>query len=181
VVAIENTGEETALATQQSEIDIQASLNAGLTALQRLVDAITDGALVAMQRQNGQVHYDIKGGNLGLLIGKRGQTLDALQYLVDKIVNRNNAARVQIQVDVEGYLAKRCENLREMAVRMATKAKRSGKPLTLEQMSPYDRRIIHEALKDNRDVRTQSIGEGALRKLIISPRRAGARSPSPRN
>ena len=106
-----------------------------------------------------------------MLIGKRGQTLEAIQYLVEKIVNKQNEARIRILVDVEGYLDTRQSNLKRMASKMADKAQKINKPVTIGQMNAYDRRIVHLHLKDNQAVRTQSVGEGYYRKLVIFPKR----------
>ena len=110
-----------------------------------------------------------------MLIGKKGQTLEAMQSLVEKIVNKqnnsNNGDKIRIQVDVEGYLETRKINLEKLARRMAVKSKRTSKPISLGQMSAYDRRIVHMALKDDSGVRTQSRGEGYLRKVVIFPKK----------
>lgn len=152
---------------------------AGIQALQRLVDAITEGAQVTAHNHDEALHFSISGGNRGLLIGRHGQTLEAIQYLADKIVNRGNAARVRIHVDVEGYQEKRGEQLKDRALKLASKARRSGKPQRLEPMNAYDRRIVHMALKNDAQVRTQSVGDGGERALVIYPRLAAAgKTPS---
>jgi len=153
---------------------IDAARNAGHQALQRIVAAITDGAQVTTLNLAAALHFNISGGNRGLLIGKHGQTLDAIQYLADKIVNRGNAERVRIHVDVEGYQEKRGQQLTDMALRLAAKARRSGRPQRLEPMNAYDRRLVHLALKSDAHVRTQSVGDGGQRALIIYPRLAAA-------
>jgi spoIIIJ-associated protein len=113
----------------------------------------------------------VSGGNSAVLIGKRGQTLEAIQYLVEKIVNKNRKGRVGIHVDVEGYLEKRRIRLQRLAVRMAEKVKSTGKPSAIGQMNAHDRRIVHIALQDDNRVRTQSKGEGFLKKLVIFPKK----------
>lgn len=101
-----------------------------------------------------------------------------MQYLVEKIVNKQCEQRVRLLVDVEGYLETRKANLKSMATKMAEKAKRRNKPVTIGQMNAYDRRTVHMHLKNNNAVRTQSVGEGYYRKLIIFPkkRRRGNRN-----
>ena len=101
-----------------------------------------------------------------------------MQYLVEKIVNKQNEQRVRVLVDVEGYLKTRKTNLQKMASKMADKAKKTSKPVTIGQMNAYDRRTVHMHLKNNNAVRTQSVGEGYYRKLIIFPkkRRRGNRN-----
>jgi spoIIIJ-associated protein len=106
-----------------------------------------------------------------MLIGKRGQTLEAIQYLVEKIVNKQNEHRVRVLVDVEGYLKTRKSNLQKLAAKMAEKAQKTQKPVTIGQMNAYDRRTVHLHLKSNSAVRTQSVGEGYYRKLIIFPKK----------
>lgn len=144
---------------------------AGQKALQRLVDFISEGSRVESERKNGRVLYKVEGGDSALLIGKRGQTLEALQYLVEKMVNKQNDTRIRIMVDVEGYLGARKSNLQRLAGKMAEKAQKLNKPVTVGQMNAYDRRIVHLHLKDNPAVRTQSVGEGYYRKLVIFPKK----------
>lgn len=94
-----------------------------------------------------------------------------MQYLVEKIINKHSEQRIRIQIDIEGYLKKRQNNLKGLAERLAEKAKRSGKPITIGQMNAHDRRIVHIALRDDNGVRTQSVGDGFLKNLLIFPRK----------
>ena len=146
-------------------------LDLGRSVLQRIVDSITTDAEISTEENSGWLFFKINGGNAGILIGKKGQTLDAIQSLVEKIVNKHNPHndRIRIQVDVEGYLETRKANLEKLAERLADKSKRIRKPISLGQMSAYDRRIVHLALKDDPDIRTKSRGEGYMRKLVIFP------------
>lgn len=153
----------------------EAPINAGKDALQKMVDLITTDAVVSAEINADEVLYNISGGNSAVLIGKRGQTLEAMQYLVDKIVNKQSEQRIRIQIDVEGYMESRKENLKSLAVRLAEKTKRTGKPTTISQMTAHDRRIVHLELKDDKDVRTQSVGDGYYRRLIIFPKKGGLR------
>ncbi len=113
-----------------------------------------------------------------LLIGKRGQTLDAIEYLLNRIVIREVASTARIEVDVEGYRARRQESLSVLAHRMADKVRQTGKPATVDLLSPRDRRVVHLALKDEAGVTSRSQGEGFRRKLVILP--AGKRRGGPR-
>jgi len=149
----------------------ETTLRAGRDALQLIVDAITPGAAISMETDPEQVLFNISCENSAILIGKRGQTLDAMQYLVEKIINRQNDDRIRVQVDIEGYLKNRKNNLDQMAVRLAEKVKLTGKPASAGQLNAHDRRIVHMALKDDAAVRTQSIGEGLYRKLMIFPKK----------
>jgi spoIIIJ-associated protein len=143
----------------------------GRELIQKIIDSMTTGAAIRVAGNDGHLKYDIQGGNLGIMIGKRGQTLEAIHYLVEKIINKKCDQRVRIDIDVGGYLENRRQNLKQLALRMAKKARQSGKPVTVGQMNAQDRRIIHLAVRDDSSVRTQSIGEGYLRKLIIFPKR----------
>jgi spoIIIJ-associated protein len=145
--------------------------------LQRIVDAITSDATISAEETNDRILLNVAGGNAGVLIGKKGQTLEAIQSLVDKIVNKHNNHhdRIRVQVDVEGYQATRKQNLEKLAMRLADKSKRIRKPISLGQMNGYDRRIVHLALKNDPEVQTKSRGEGYMRKLVIFPQKTGAR------
>lgn len=143
----------------------------GEKTLQRIIDFITTDAKITVDEGRDRIMFSVEGGNPAVLIGKRGQTLEAIQYLVEKIVNKKSRERIRIQVDVEGYLANRKANLRRLAGRLAEKAKRTGKPTTIGQINSHDRRIVHLALKDDSGVRTQSMGDGFLRKLVIFPKK----------
>jgi spoIIIJ-associated protein len=172
----EEKAEEVSRPKQESEklvaeIDMQATISKGEEVLTHLINHISDGCSIRSEQKEGRIVFTIDGGNSALIIGKRGQTLDALQYLVDKIVNKQNEQRVRILVDVEGYLETRKANLKKLASRMADKAQRINKPVTIGQMNAYDRRIVHLHLKDNQAVRTQSMGEGYYRKLVIFPKK----------
>jgi spoIIIJ-associated protein len=165
--ADDDSDEETALPNEQMETVIET----GKEVLQHLINHITEGCNIQAETQHGRILLKVEGGSPGLLIGKRGQTLEAIQYIVEKIVNKKCAQRVRLMVDVEGYLDTRTSNLKKLAGRMAEKAKKLNKPVTIGQMNAYDRRIVHLYLKDNHAVRTQSMGEGYYRKLVIFPKK----------
>jgi len=116
---------------------------------------------------------DIEGEDLGLLIGRRGNSLAALQYLVNVMVTRKLGSRVLVTVDVEHYHRRREETLRALARRMAERVRNSRRPFTLEPMPANERRIIHLALADDQNVVTGSIGQGEERKIVIRPRDGG--------
>lgn len=143
----------------------------GRLVLQRIIDAITTDAKISVEQDSERIFFNVNGGNAGILIGKRGQTLDAIQSIVEKVINKHKENRTRVLVDVEGYLETRKENLERLAQRLAEKSKRAGKPMSFGQMNAYDRRIVHVALKDNPDVQTRSRGEGPLRKLVIFPKK----------
>ena len=143
----------------------------GMDVLQRIIDSITSDARIIVDEDPDRILCKVKGGNSAVLIGKHGQTLEAIQSLVEKIVNKHNSERVRVQVDVEGYLENRKNNLIRQAERLARKCKKIRKPVTVGYMNAYDRRIVHLALKNDNEVSTQSLGEGLLRKLMIFPKK----------
>jgi spoIIIJ-associated protein len=150
-------------------------IDSGKQVLQRIVDNISSGAVVTVEKNAERVLYTVTGGNSGLLIGKHGQTIDAMQALVEIIVNKKNTARVRVQVDVEGYLESRKKNLIRHAESLANKCKHIRRPVTVGRMNAHDRRIVHLALKGDKSVRTRSKGDGFLRKLIIYPNNSSIR------
>jgi spoIIIJ-associated protein len=148
----------------------EALVQFGSEILKTIVDYITDDAEISVEQNDERTIFNVSCTNAAVLIGKRGQTLEAIQYLLEKIINKKNGGRVRVLVDVEGYLDTRRENLERLAGRLAEKAARVGKPMTIGQMNAHDRRIVHLHLKENAHVRTQSIGEGYYRKLMIFPK-----------
>lgn len=160
------TGQATPEADEHEEV-------AGIAknALERIVSFIVDGASVAVETQHDSISLTVEGGNSAILIGKHGRTLDAIQYLVQKIVHKEKKTRLRISVDVEGYRDRRKASLTQLALRLGGRVKRSGKPATISPMNAYDRRIVHIALKDDNGVRTQSMGTKSYRKLVIYPQR----------
>lgn len=142
----------------------------GEAVLRRMVDAISPEAMIAVARDDQQLRFEVNGGQPALLIGKRGQTLEALQTIVEKAVRRVDGHELRLEVDVEGYLAKKRAGLEHSAARMAQKVAAKGCPTSVGYLNAHDRRVVHLALKENAAVRTKSIGEGPLRKLMIYPR-----------
>ncbi|MBI5285561.1 MAG: protein jag [Chloroflexi bacterium] len=114
---------------------------------------------------------DVEGDDLGILIGRRGETLASLQYLLNLMISRQIGQHMSFTVDVEGYRRRREKQLNTLAFRMADQVKRTRRPVTLEPMPPNERRIVHLALAEDRQVETSSIGEGETRKVSITPRR----------
>lgn len=124
-----------------------------------------------LDEDNVYIEIFAEGGVGGLLIGRQGQTLDAIQYLVNRVVLPGAAARGRVYLDTEGYRARYRRKLEEMAHKYRDEALRAGKPVTLEEFSPRDRWIIHQALLDDPRVTTRSVGDEPDRKLMIIPRR----------
>ena len=118
--------------------------------------------------QDGALCVDMSGEHMGILIGKRGQTLDSLQYLANRVANKHQEGYVRVKIDTENYRARREETLRHLAKNIAHKVKRNRRPVALEPMNPYERRIIHSALQSDPYVMTHSEGEEPFRKVVIT-------------
>ena len=118
--------------------------------------------------QDGALCVDMSGEHMGILIGKRGQTLDSLQYLANRVANKHQEGYVRVKLDTENYRARREETLRHLAKNIAHKVKRNRRPVALEPMNPYERRIIHSALQSDSYVMTHSEGEEPFRKVVIT-------------
>ena len=123
---------------------------------------------IQLQQTDEQLRMQMAGEGMSLLIGRRGETLDALQYLTSLNINRGRDEYLRVNIDTENYRAKREEALRKLAVRMAGRAKKSGRRVALEPMNPYERRILHSALQNDPDVTTHSEGEEPYRRVIIT-------------
>ena len=121
--------------------------------------------------QDGALCVDMSGEHMGILIGKRGQTLDSLQYLANRVANKHQEGYVRVKLDTENYRARREETLRHLAKNIAHKVKRNRRPVALEPMNPYERRIIHSALQGNKFVETVSEGEEPYRHVVVKLKR----------
>ena len=120
-----------------------------------------------INKNDGTVTFKLHGADMGILIGKHGQTLDSLQYLTNLVANKNNTERVRVIIDVENYRDRRVETLSRLASRLADKVKRTGERVALEPMNPHERKIIHMALQNDRKVTTLSEGEEPYRHVVI--------------
>jgi len=145
--------------------------------LQRIIALIGVPAEVAVTQDSGLILLDLRGDPSGVLIGRRGQTLDALEYIINRIVAREESPAARIVVDAQNYRARRREALEAMAQRMGEQAKKRRKAVTLNPMSPRDRRTVHVLLQNDPALATRSSGKGYFRRLVIIP--AGAPRPSP--
>ncbi|WP_178040433.1 RNA-binding cell elongation regulator Jag/EloR [Frisingicoccus sp.] len=121
--------------------------------------------------ENRTMNIDFSGDEMGILIGKRGQTLDSLQYLISLVVNKESDAYIKVKVDTEDYRERRKQTLENLAKNLSYKVKRTRRPVTLEPMNPYERRIIHSALQNDRYVDTHSEGDEPYRKVVITLKR----------
>ena len=127
--------------------------------------------IVSSIDEDGALCVDMKGEHMGILIGKRGQTLDALQYLANRVANKHQEGYVRVKLDTENYRKRREETLKHLAKNIAHKVKRSRRPVALEPMNPYERRIIHSALQSDPYVTTHSEGEEPYRKVVVTLKR----------
>lgn len=140
-----------------------------------------NGEAFPTEGEDGQIILDIRGEDMGAVIGRRGDTLDAIQYLTSLTVNRGKEEHIRIAIDTEGYRAKREESLQRLARKMAGKVLKYHKNMTLEPMNPYERRIIHSTLQDYKGVTTYSTGTEPNRRVVVAlersarPQRGGYR------
>ena len=124
---------------------------------------------------DGSLEVDFEGEDMGILIGKRGQTLDSLQYLTSLVVNKGKSNYIRVKLDTEDYRKRRKETLENLAKNIAYKVKRSRRPVALEPMNPYERRIIHSALQNDKYVTTHSEGEEPYRHVVVTLKKNGER------
>lgn len=173
-VEAEDVEDEEELDEEEDEDD-EEFLEDGETPAEILEDILDlmglDTADVEEDEVDGQVYLNIVGPDLGILIGKHGQTLEALQFVVNLIVNHHAEERTRVTVDVGGYRQRRERTLRDLASRMARRVADEQNPVSLEPMMANERRIIHMALAENPNVETYSQGEEPMRKVIIAPRK----------
>ncbi len=139
--------------------------------LNQILDAMEIKAEIILNETDDCVNIKLNGSDLGILIGRRGDTMDALQYLISLSINRGQEVRKKIFLDIENYRAKREVTLQNLAMKLADKAVLRGRNVVLEPMSSLERRIIHTALQGREDVLTFSEGEEPYRKIIITPKR----------
>ena len=126
---------------------------------------------VKYDEEEKSMDIDLSGDEMGVLIGKRGQTLDSLQYLVSLVVNKESEDYIRVKVDTEDYRKRRKETLENLAKNIAYKVKRTKRPVSLEPMNPYERRIIHSALQNDKYVTTHSEGEEPFRRVVVTLKR----------
>ena len=126
---------------------------------------------VKYDEENRYMDIDLSGDEMGVLIGKRGQTLDSLQYLVSLVVNKETENYIRVKVDTENYRQRRKETLENLAKNIAYKVKRTKRAVSLEPMNPYERRIIHSALQNDKYVATHSEGEEPFRRVVVTLKR----------
>ena len=129
---------------------------------------MTDVKVTSVVDEEGALSIDMEGSNMGILIGKRGQTLDSLQYLTNRVANKMQEGYVRVKLDTEDYRRRRKETLENLAKNIASKVKRTRRTVSLEPMNPYERRIIHSALQGDPAVSTHSEGEDPYRRVVVT-------------
>jgi spoIIIJ-associated protein len=148
------------------------------SSLEKILSLIpVEGVQVKSEQADGTIRLTIAGDSSGLLIGRRGKTLDALQFIVNRIVNKVFEERLQVIVDSENYRQRHQDSIVDMAMKLCDKAKKSKKPVSTTPLNPYDRRLIHIALRDDGEVETKSRGEGTMKKIVIIPRKSSSGQP----
>ncbi|MCF8130640.1 MAG: Jag N-terminal domain-containing protein [Deltaproteobacteria bacterium] len=130
-----------------------------------------EGISITGELEDGSIKLNIEGDKTGLLIGRKGKTLDALQFIVNKIVNKSLEKRSRVIIDSENYRQRRQEFLVQMALKMGDKAKKIKRPVATNLLNPHDRRIVHLALRDDDELGTKGKGEGILKKVVIIPKK----------
>jgi len=148
-----------------------------LKAAERIAKAIVPEARAEVRIEEDGLRVEVTGDGSGLLIGRHGKTLEAFRYLLSKMVAKYARRRVSLFLDVEGYKRRRTERVREIALRMARRAKTSGRRVLLPPMSAEDRRVVHLLLRDDEAVETRSVGEGSRRRVSIIPKDVSRETP----
>lgn len=168
--ARENVKKEEAKPAAVREYVIEeAAVDAAKEFLQKIFNAMRIEVVMEkfINKNEGVVTFKLHGSDMGILIGKHGQTLDSLQYLTNLVANKNSAERIRIVIDIEDYRERRVETLNRLAQRLADKVKRTGERVVLEPMNPHERKIIHVALQNDRRITTLSEGEEPYRRVVI--------------
>ena len=164
---VETYGTTSEKKSSVSNAEIVKKTDEYLAKLFKAMDIETE-VTIDFDEENNNMDINLEGSEMGILIGKRGQTLDSLQYLANRVANKHQEGYVRVKLDTENYRARREETLRHLAKNIAHKVKRNRRPVALEPMNPYERRIIHSALQSDPYVMTHSEGEEPFRKVVIT-------------
>ena len=157
----------------RDENDDEGSLGeAACQFLEEMINAMDVKASFEIEKKNGDVTVNIMGGDLGMLIGRRGETLEAIQFWTNLALSKKMAERKRVTVDIEGYRRRREDTLTRLAYKLADKAKKTGSRVALEPMNPQERRIIHMALQNDYTISTYSEGQEPSRRVVILPKRS---------
>lgn len=147
----------------------EESINFAKNFLQQIFNSMKINVVMEkfINKDDGTVTFKLYGDDMGILIGKHGQTLDSLQYLTSLVANKNSSERIRIMIDIENYRERRAQTLTKLSLRLADKVKKSGERVVLEPMNPHERKIIHMALQNDSLIKTVSEGEDPYRKVAI--------------
>lgn len=162
------------LGNKQAKVEITLKDNVEELAknfLYEMLDRMKIKGRIQTELDEDVLRMEVEGTDMGILIGRRGETLDAIQYLISLTVNKGRDQYIRVMLDTENYRAKREQTLQQLAERLASKVEKSGKKITLEPMNPYERRIIHTHLQNHPKVTTYSEGEEPYRKVVITLRK----------
>lgn len=164
---------EEALPTEKKEVELvkieEATIKTCEEFLQNVLKAMgMDVTVTSKVDEEGALSIEMSGDNMGILIGKRGQTLDSLQYLTNRVANKMQDGYVRVKLDTEDYRRRRRETLENLAKNIAHKVRKTRRPVSLEPMNPYERRIIHSVLQADRSVTTHSEGEEPYRRVVVT-------------
>ena len=159
-------GRKDAVIKVRKNDDIKDFLNKVFEAMDLKVEIV-----MTAEENSNVINVDLKGDDMGVLIGKRGQTLDSLQYLTNLAVNKNAESFVKVKIDTEDYRKRRRETLENLAKNIAYKVKRTKRPVSLEPMNPYERRVIHSTLQNDKFVTTHSEGDEPYRHVVVTLKR----------
>ncbi|HEY9157723.1 RNA-binding cell elongation regulator Jag/EloR [Candidatus Binatus sp.] len=174
----DNDHDETGGAAERKNADVEAQRREATLILKQILEIMGERTEVRQIEVDAEtVELEIKGDGSGILIGRHGQTLDALEYIVNRILARRIKDAAPISLETESYRARRRQQLHRMALAMGEQVKREHKPLRLEPMPARDRRVVHLALKEDPMITTRSAGEGLLRSIEIVPTESGRREP----
>lgn len=167
---VKKTPEETKEVVNREPVDVEKVESAAKKFLAEVFTAMKIEAKisVAYDHQENIVNINIEGDDMGILIGKRGQTLDSLQYLTSLVINKETSSYLKVKLDTENYRERRKETLENLAKNIAYKVKRTKRSVSLEPMNPYERRIIHSALQADKFVDTHSEGEEPYRRVVVT-------------
>jgi spoIIIJ-associated protein len=155
---------------ERKEEPQEDDVNFAKRTLEEMLALIPVEATIAASRGEERINLRIQGDRSGLLIGRKGKTLDALQFLVNKIVSKALDKKIDVVIDSENYRRRREDSLTQLALKMGDKAKKIKKPVTTNPLNPHDRRLIHLALKEDEHLETRSRGEGLLKRVVIIPK-----------
>ncbi len=157
--------------TEEADENLAPYLKSAIDALDNILKLIPVETSVRGSCSKGKISLVIEGDTSGILIGRKGKTLDALQYILNKIINRDADKKIKVIIDSENYRQRRVDALTEMALKIGNKAKKYKKPFSTSPLNPHDRRIVHLALKNVEKLETRSRGEGLLKRVVIIPKR----------